>query len=407
MKPIAQSHNLQQTHYELRGKISAMAADLERHNHSILKLHLGNPGLFGLSTPPELLEAIQKNLSRSQGYCDSKGLLSSREAICEHLINQGAHNVHTERTYIGNGVSELINIALGALLNPGDEVLLPQPVYPLWSAVTTLNGGVIRYYSCEEKNDWLPNINHIEQQINSKTKAIVIINPNNPTGSVYPEHNIRAISQLAEKNQLILFSDEIYADIIYPPHTFKSVASITKDTLAITFGGLSKNYLLAGFRCAWMTASGTTKHANDYLNGIEKLLAMRLCANVPVQHAIPVALSNEHFDCLKQYPNMLRKRNRVIDALNSIEGISCLTPAGAFYAYPRFTLNQLPWENDHQWILEFLTHHHILLAPGSTFAQPDHRHFRLVLLPSEEQLLYACDELKKFIGTHVLCAQAI
>ena len=402
MKPVVQSNNLKQTHYELRGKISSMAAQLEQQQHNILKLHLGNPGLFGLSSPPELLKSIQTHLPSSQGYCDSKGLISAREAICDHIIKLGGYGVHPERTYIGNGVSELINLALCALLNPGDEVLLPQPVYPLWSAVTSLHGGVIRYYSCDEDNHWLPNCEHMEQQINAKTKAIVVINPNNPTGSVYPEHHLQAISRLAEKHQLIIFSDEIYGNIIYPPHTFKSMASITKNTLLITFGGLSKNYLLAGFRCAWMTASGTTEHSDDYLNGIEKLLAMRLCANVPVQHAIPVALSDRRFNCLQQYPDMLTKRNRVIERLNSITGISCQEPAGAFYAYPKFTFDQLPWENDHHWILDFLTQHHILLAPGSTFAQPDHKHFRLVLLPDETLLLDACDQLETFISRNIL-----
>jgi alanine-synthesizing transaminase len=405
MPSLKQSNNLNHTHYELRGKISAMAAQMEAQNKKILKLHLGNPGLFGMDCPPELLNAISKNLPHSQGYCDSKGLLSAREAIHHKLISQQVINSHPDKIFIGNGVSELINISLAALLNPEDEVLLPRPVYPLWSAATTLNGAKVRYYDCCEDNAWLPNIDTIKQQISPKTKAIVIINPNNPTGSVYPEKTIMDIVKIAEAHQITLFSDEIYADIVYQETPFKTAASLTKNTLMITFGGLSKNYLLAGFRCAWMSISGQVSHAKDYINGIEKLLAMRLCANVPVQHAIPLALSDNRFNMLQQHPDMLEKRNQVIKRINQIDGLSCDLPAGAFYAFPKFTLPHLPWENDNEWVLQFLQEHHILLAPGSTFAQPDQRHFRLVLLPKLEELLEACDKLEFF--TQTISNQAI
>jgi alanine-synthesizing transaminase len=397
MSKIEQSLNLQHTHYELRGKISAMANAMESQKKKILKLHLGNPGLFGLDCPEELLAVVRDNLHASQGYCDSKGLISAREAIHAKHSECGSINSHPERIYIGNGVSELINIALSALLNPGDEILLPQPVYPLWSAATTLNGGKVKYYTCDENNSWQPDTTDIENKITAKTKAIVIINPNNPTGSVYPTSCLRAIAKIAEKHQLVLFSDEIYADIIYPPYTFEPTASVTESTLMITFGGLSKNYLLAGFRCAWMSVSGRIDHAKDYIVGIEKLLAMRLCSNVPAQHAIPLALSSPRFNMLQQHPEMITKRNQVVERLNQIEGLSCQLPAGAFYVFPTFTKKELAWEKDDTWVLNFLEKYNILLAPGSTFAQPDQRHFRLVLLPSLKDLLLTCDKLEQFI----------
>ena len=397
MQAINQSKLLQQTHYELRGKISSMANQLIQQKHSILKLHLGNPAIFNLDAPTELLEAVSSNLKLSQGYCDSKGLINAREAIVQYNLKQNIQDCHPDRTYIGSGASELINFSLAALLNPGDEVLLPQPVYPLWSAVTTWHGGVIRFYQCDENNDWQPNIQYLKKQITANTKAIVVINPNNPTGSVYPKKTLQAIAEIAQQHQLVIFSDEIYANIVQPDTSFTPMANITQDALVITFSGLSKNYLLAGFRCAWMTATGATKHADDYLNGIEKCLTMRLCANVPVQHAIPIALSDSRFSLTRQYPGMTEKHTKVIQRLNAIEGLHCNMLSGAFYAYPKWDKSLVNWEHDEDWVLDFLQQHHILIAPGSTFCQPDQQHFRLVLLAELNQLLNTCDRLEEFI----------
>ena len=387
---------LEHTSYELRGKISAAADQLELAGEQILKLHLGNPGLFGLSAPQAVLDGVAHNLDKSQSYCHSKGLPLAREAILTHWQQHDLPQTDVDNIFIGNGVSELIHVVLQALLNPGDEVLLPQPDYPLWSAATNLHGGVSVYYQCDEQNQWQPDVEHMASQINERTKAIVLINPNNPTGAVYTKEILQAIAELARKHQLLVFSDEIYSDIVYEPDDFTYFSSIADDLLTITFHGLSKNYLLAGYRCAWMVVSGDRSGAGEYLQGIHKLLTMRLCPNVPAQYAIPVALSDPEYSLLKQYPNMYAKRELIIKQLNSIEGLSCIKPAGSFYAYPAWDEAVVSWQHDEDWVLQFLQQYRILLAPGTTFGQPDQRHFRLVFLPKEEELLQLCASLRDF-----------
>ena len=395
-KHISQSQHVSNAHYELRGRLTQAANALQAKDKHLLKLHLGNPGLFNLTAAEELIKAITDNLTSSQAYCDSKGLMSARLAIQQHARDNNLAEIKLDHIMIGNGVSELINFSLQALLNPGDEVLLPQPVYPLWSAATTLHGGQVYNYRCN-KDNWLPDIDHLASQISSKTKALVVINPNNPTGSVYPREILEAIAALAAQHNLVLFADEIYSEILYDDTPFHYCASLDHDALIISFHGLSKNYLLAGYRCAWLTASGATDRARGYLDGIAKLMSMRLCANVPAQHAIATALQNPQYGFLQRYPEMVTKRNRVIAALNNIEGLSCHRPQGAFYAYPQWDAGTEVWDKDEDWVLDFLTQEQVLLAPGSTFAQPDQRHFRLVLLPDEADCLLACEKLQHFM----------
>lgn len=397
MNSIKQSKYLKNTHYELRGKISAMATQLEQNGELITKLHLGNPGLFNLNAPDALIDIVQANLHQSQPYCHSKGLLSAREAILNHWQQQQGPKVHIDNILMGNGVSELINVVLSALLNPGDEILLPCPTYPLWSAATTLYGGVCQYYQCDANDHWQPDITHMESLITEKTKAIVVINPNNPTGSLYSKGHLKAIASLASKHQLILFADEIYSEIVYEPNEFVATAPLSEDTLTITFRGLSKNYLLAGYRCAWMVISGNTNSAQDYILGINKLLEMRLCAGVPAQYAVPLALSDKAFSLLEHFPEMKTRRTQVVERINQIDGLSCHLPQGAFYIYPRWEPDACYWETDDQWVFDFLQAKKILLAPGSTFAQPDPYHFRIAMLPETEELLKACEDLEQFM----------
>ena len=397
MTDIPQSYHLQNTHYELRGKVSAMALKLEAQGHQLLKLHLGNPGLFNLDAPAALIDCVSSHLQASQAYCHSKGLPQAREAILQHWQRNNGPGVHLDNILMGNGVSELINVVLQALVNPGDEILLPRPTYPLWSAATTLCGGVCRYYDCFAENEWQPDIDHLESLVTPRTRAIVVINPNNPTGSLYSTECLQAIARIAATHQLVLFSDEIYSDIVYEPHQFEAMAPHSQDTFTVTFRGLSKNYLLAGYRCAWMVVSGTITQGQDYLNGINKLLEMRLCPNVPAQYAVPMALSDPAFTLLQHHPEMVNKRNQVVDRLNQIEGLHCHRPAGAFYAYPSWEPAVCCWDHDEQWVFEFLQQHRILLAPGSTFAQNDPYHFRIAMLPDTQALLDACDCLEEFI----------
>jgi alanine-synthesizing transaminase len=392
-----QSPHLDNVQYELRGEISAVAEQLVTQGHDILQLQLGNPGLFGLRAPQALMDTVVKNLGASQAYCHYKGLLSAREAIEQHWREQQLAETTLDHIFIGNGVSELVHITLQALLSPGDEVLMPQPVYPLWPATTELYGGVVKYYPCDKQNNWLPDIEAMEQQITPDSKAIVIINPNNPTGVVYPRELLEQIASLARKHHLMIFSDEIYSDIVYEPYQFHPMASVSDDVVTITFQGLSKNYLLAGFRCAWAVVSGDVGCASSYLAGVNKLLSMRLCANVPAQHAISEALSNSKHSFLHLYPEMQQKRDLLIDTLNDIDGLSCMSPQGAFYAYPYWDSSVANWETDTAWVLSFLREHHILLAPGSTFCQSDSLHFRLAFLCDWDRLEYTCVKLKQLI----------
>ena len=396
LKPVLCSQHLQQAEYELRGRLATEANRLIQAGHDIRTLHLGNPGLFGLHAPAPIVQAVADNLVKSQAYCHSYGLPEAREAILSQWNEKVGVATDRDSIFIGNGVSELIHVALGALINPGDEVLVPQPNYPLWTAVLNLQGGKAASYQCDEANEWQPDIAHMASMITEKTKAIVVINPNNPTGAVYSKEVLEQIVALAKQHQLILFADEIYSDIVYPPDTFNHLASISgDDVFTISFTGLSKNYTLAGYRCAWMVLSGEREHARDYIAGIEKLMTMRLCANVPSQYAIKEALSKPEYTLLNHYPDLLARRDQLMQALNAIDGLSCVTPKGAFYAFPRWDSEVAIWDHDEQWALQLLQQYHVLISPGSTFEQPDPYHFRLVFLPAWEELADTCVKLQQ------------
>lgn len=402
MQTIVQSRNLANAHYELRGRVAQMASEMQRQGETILPMHLGNPGLFGLEAHPDLCQAIVENLIPAQAYCDSLGLPQARSAIAEDWQKKGGRSVSIDRIFVGNGVSELINAALLALLNPGDEILLPQPVYPLWSAVTELCGGVVKFYRCSESEGWLPDVDHMTRLVTQKTKAIVLINPNNPTGAVYPSGLLQDVGRLAAEHQLVLFADEIYSDILFDDAQFTHAGHVVEEPLVISFDGLSKNYLMAGYRCAWMVCSGNVAVARDYINGIKKILSMRLCANVPSQYAIELALSSDDYRFLSRVPDLQRRRDHTVAALNKIEGCSCHTPQGAFYLFPRWDESSCYWHADTDWIMSFLKQNCILLAPGSTFSQPDQLHFRMVLLPDFDTLQETVRRLNDFMQSKAL-----
>ncbi len=393
---IIQANNISHSHYELRGQLNVIADQMAQRHIDIFKLNLGSPGLFGLQAATPLVNTVAQKLASSEAYCNSLGLFSAREAILNHWQLQQLPNTSVDQIFMGNGVSELIMIVLQALLNPGDEVLLPRPVYPLWSAATYACGGCVRFYDCLEENNWLPDSEQIAALINARTKAIVVINPNNPTGAVYPPSVLQAIGDLANKHQLVVFADEIYSTIVYEQQPFHHLAPYCQDTLTISFDGLSKNYLLAGYRCAWMICSGNVAMATDYIAGIKKLMGMRLCANVPAQHAVAPALAHPDYTFLARYPEFESKRNTVVNALNNIPGLSCDKPGGAFYLYPSWDESYCHWERDEDWLLAFLERYHILFAAGSSFWQDDQRHFRIVLLPELPILQEVVAKLAEF-----------
>lgn len=398
MNEIMQSQHLVDTHYELRGAIAKMADQMLSQGESVMPLHLGNPGLFGLHAHDDLCSAVKNNLVSAQSYCHSLGLPSAREAILSAWRNKGCPDTSLGHVFIGNGVSELINASLIALLNPGDEILLPQPVYPLWSAAASLCGAIVKFYRCDEQSGWMPDVDHMKSLVTRKTKALVLINPNNPTGAVYPPNLLREVGEIASLHGLVLFADEIYSDIIFDETSFSHAACFSQDTLVISFDGLSKNYLLAGFRCAWMICTGRLELAKDYIEGIKKILSMRLCANVPPQYAIPLALSDKKYGFMSLVPDIQKRRDVVVRALNDIDGCHCLAPKGAFYVFPRWDNKDEQDGRDTDWVLHFLQQHKILLAPGSTFSQPDPFHFRMVLLPELDELTDVVASIAHFMS---------
>jgi len=402
MRTLKKSHKLDSVCYDIRGPVHREARRLEEEGHKILKLNIGNPAPFGFDAPEEIVQDMIHNVPESQGYSDSRGLYSGRKAVMQYCQKKGIANVDIDDVYLGNGVSELIVMSMQALINNGDEVLIPAPDYPLWTAAVSLSGGNPVHYLCDEASDWYPDIDDIKSKINENTRGIVIINPNNPTGAVYPKEILLSIIELAREHELIIFSDEIYDKIIYDEAKHISTASLVDDIFCITYNGLSKAYRVAGFRAGWMVISGDKSHATDYIEGIELLASMRLCSNVPGQHAIQTALGGYQSinELIVPGGRMYEQRNLAHDLLTSIPGISCVKPKGAMYLFAKLDQKKFHISDDEKMVLDLLKQEKILIVHGSAFNWPDTDHFRIVFLPHVDQLSKALHAMDKFFSSY-------
>ncbi|GLX63086.1 aminotransferase AlaT [Proteus vulgaris] len=403
MNQIKKSNKLEHVCYDIRGPVLQEAKRLEEEGNKVLKLNIGNPAPFGFEAPDEILVDVIRNLPSSQGYSDSKGLFSARKAIMQHYQARDMRDVTVEDIYIGNGVSELIVQAMQALLNNGDEMLVPAPDYPLWTAAVSLSGGNAVHYMCDEQQGWFPDLDDIRSKITKNTRGIVIINPNNPTGAVYSKEILMEIVEIARQNDLIIFADEIYDKILYDDAEHHSIAAMAPDLLTVTFNGLSKTYRVAGFRQGWMVLNGPKKHAKSYIEGLNMLASMRLCANVPMQHAIQTALGG--YQSISEFilpgGRLYEQRNRAWELINQIPGVSCVKPMGALYMFPKIDLNRYSIKDDQKMILDLLLQEKVLLVQGTAFNWPYPDHFRIVTLPREDDLDMAIQKFGRFIvGYH-------
>lgn len=392
------SNKLANVFYDIRGPVLAQAKRMEDEGHRILKLNIGNPAPFGLNAPDEILQDVIHQLPNAQGYSDSKGVYSARKAVMQYYQQKNVKGIGIDDIYLGNGASELIVMSLQALLNNGDEVLIPSPDYPLWTGAASLAGGTPVHYRCDEQSDWFPDVADIRSKITKNTKAIVIINPNNPTGAVYSKEVLLDILQVARENNLVVFSDEIYDKILFDEAQHISTASLAEDLLVVTFNGLSKAYRLAGFRSGWIAVSGAKHKAKDYLEGLEMLSSMRLCANVPAQYAIQTALGGYQSinDLIRPGGRIYEQRNLAWKMLNDIPGISVVKPMGALYMFVKMDQNKFNIRDDERMVLDLLEQQKILLVHGTAFnwAEPDH--FRVVFLPRVDELESAIGSMAKF-----------
>ncbi|MEE9254367.1 MAG: pyridoxal phosphate-dependent aminotransferase [Pseudomonadales bacterium] len=399
---IGKSHKLDDVCYDIRGPVHDEAQRLEEEGHRVLKLNVGNPAPFGFETPDEILRDVIHNLPHSQGYCDSKGLYSAHKAIMQYCQQLRIPDVDVDDIYIGNGVSELIVLAMQGLLNNGDEILVPTPDYPLWTAAIALCGGRPVHYLCDEGAEWAPDMADVRSKISPRTRGIVVINPNTPTGAVYSEEVLNALVKIARRHDLIVFSDEIYDKIIYDDARHIPLATLAQDLLVITFNGLSKTYRAAGFRCGWMVVSGAKHRAGDYIEGLDILASMRLCANVPAQHAIQTALGGyQSINDLVSEGGLLREqRDLAWELLNQIPGVSCTKPKGALYLFPRIDAARYHIKDDEQLVLDLLRQEKILVVHGSAFGWPRPDHLRLVFLPHAQELEFAMERIAHFFSTY-------
>lgn len=399
---FSKSNKLANVCYDIRGPVLKHAQRLEDEGQRILKLNIGNPAPFGFEAPEEILQDVIRNLSTAQGYSDSKGLFSARKAIMQYYQKMHVEGVGIEDIYLGNGVSELIVIALQALLNNNDEVLIPAPDYPLWTAATSLAGGKPVHYLCDEQAGWFPDIDDMRSKITANTKAIVLINPNNPTGAVYSREVLLDIVELARQHNLVIMADEIYDKILYDDAQHVCVASLATDVLCLTFNGLSKSYRVAGFRSGWVMVSGPKHNARSYIEGLDILSNMRLCANVPAQHAIQTALGGYQSinDLIKPGGRLLEQRNRAWELLNDIPGVSCVKPMGALYAFPKIDPKICPIHNDEKFVLDLLLSEKLLVVQGTAFNWPWPDHFRVVTLPRVDDLELAMGRIGNFLKTY-------
>ncbi|HZV62651.1 MAG TPA: pyridoxal phosphate-dependent aminotransferase [Methylophilaceae bacterium] len=399
MEPILKSAKLSNVCYDIRGPVLARARQMEDEGHRIIKLNIGNPATFGFEAPEEIVQDVIRNLDHAAGYTDSRGIFSARKAIMHYTQQKKIPGVDIDDIIIGNGVSELIVMAMQALLNNGDEILLPMPDYPLWTAAVTLAGGQPRHYVCDESSDWLPDLADMEAKITPNTRGLVIINPNNPTGALYPAEFLVKIIDIARRHGLIIFADEIYDKVVYDGHVHTSIASLADDVLFVTFNGLSKNYRICGYRAGWIVISGEKRHARDYIEGLNMLACMRLCANAPGQMAIQTALGGYQSieDLVAPTGRLCKQRDLAYKLITEIPGITCTKPAAALYLFPRLDPKVYPIADDQQFILDLLLEEKVLLVQGSGFNwhQPDH--FRVVFLPNTDDLTEAIGRIARYL----------
>jgi alanine-synthesizing transaminase len=399
VKPILKSQKLNDVCYDIRGPVLELAQRMEEEGHKIIKLNIGNVGVFGFDPPEEIQLDMIRNLSNASAYSDSKGIFAARKAIMQYCQEKGIQGVALDDVYTGNGVSELIVISMNALLNDGDEVLVPSPDYPLWTAAVSLSGGTPVHYLCDEEKDWAPDLADLRKKITPRTKAIVMINPNNPTGAIYSKEVLLELTQIARENGLILFADEIYDKMLYDAEKHISLASLSTDVVVITFNGLSKNYRSCGYRAGWMVVSGDKEMVRDYIEGLNMLASMRLCANVPGQYAIQTALGGYQSinDLVREGGRLARQRDLAWKLITDIPGVTCVKPKSALYLFPKLDSEIYPIENDQQFIADLLREEKVLLVQGSGFnwGKPDH--FRVVFLPHEDVLKEAIGRLARFL----------
>ena len=402
MNKVLQSGKLHNVNYEIRGPVLDYANQLEAEGHQVLKLNIGNPGAFGFNAPDEIMRDVIHNLRSAQGYSHSKGLFAARKAVVQRYQIQRVVDIDIDDVIMGNGVSELIVMAMQGLLNPSDEILIPAPDYPLWTAAVAISGGNPIHYKCDERRDWQPCLADIESKITPRTRGIVIINPNNPTGAVYSKQILCKLVDLAEKHSLIIFADEIYDRILYDDNIHYPLSVLTKNTLCLTFNGLSKAYRLAGFRSGWMLISGARDNASSYLEGLEMLASMRLCANVPAMLAVQTALGGRQSinDLTLPGGRLLAQRDLCFDLLTAIPGLTCIKPKSALYLFFKLDPSIYPIENDEKFVLALLKQQHLLIVQGSAFNCIDTQHFRIVFLPDRDLLVDAITRLSSFLLTY-------
>ncbi|HZU73781.1 MAG TPA: pyridoxal phosphate-dependent aminotransferase [Acidimicrobiales bacterium] len=398
---IGRSNRLAGVAYDVRGPIQEEASRLEAQGRRVIPLNIGNPAHFGFEAPPELIAEVARRLPEAEGYGDAKGIEPARRAIAAHYRGRGVAGTDADHVYVGNGVSELVGLALLALLNEGDEVLVPAPDYPLWTATVRICGAKAVHYLCDEQADWWPDLSDLATKVTSRTRAVVVINPNNPTGAVYPAEVLTAIAELARQHDLVVLADEIYERLLYDGAEHVPMASVAPDRLCLSFGGLSKAYRLAGFRCGWLVVSGPTGHARGFLSGLDVLADLRLCANLPAQYAVEAALEGYQSidDLVRPGGRLLEQRNLAWAMLNQIDGVSCVKPAGAMYVFPRLHPSVHPVEDDRGLVLELLRATGVFVVPGSGFNWPRPDHLRIVTLAQVELLEEAIAALSDFLGS--------
>jgi alanine-synthesizing transaminase len=402
MQQFKKSTKLANVCYDIRGPVLQRARQMEDEGQRIIKLNIGNPAAFGFEVPEEIQLDVIRNMGEAGGYTDSKGLFAPRKAIMHYTQSKHIPNVTVDDIIIGNGVSELIVMAMQALLNNGDEVLVPMPDYPLWTAAATLAGGTAVHYLCDEATGWLPDLADIEGKISKNTRAIVVINPNNPTGALYPKETLIGIVNIARKHGLIIYADEIYDKVLYDQEQHVSLASLAEDVLFVTFNGLSKNYRTCGYRAGWMVISGDKSHAADYIEGLNMLASMRLCANVPGQLAIQTALGGYQSidDLVAPTGRLCKQRDLAYDMITAIPGVTCVKPKAAMYLFPKLDPKMYPIKDDQQFILELLLEEKVLLVQGTGFNWKTPDHFRVVFLPNVDDLTEAMKRIARFLKNY-------
>ena len=399
MKPIQKSAKLANVCYDIRGPIMDAAKQMEEDGHKIIKLNIGNLAVFGFDAPEEIQQDMIRNLPTSAGYSDSKGIFAARKAVMHETQKQGIKGVTLEDIYLGNGASELIVMATNALLDTGDELLLPSPDYPLWTAAASLSGGTPVHYLCDEANGWMPDLNDIRAKVTPRTKGIVVINPNNPTGALYSDELLKGIVAIAREHGLVIFADEVYDKVLYDGARHTALGSLSEDVLTLTFNSLSKSYRSCGYRAGWLVVSGDKKPARDYIEGLNMLSNMRLCANVPGQWAIQTALGGHQSinELVCEGGRLRKQRDLAHQLITQIPGVSCVKPQAALYMFPRLDPKVYPIEDDQQFFLELLQETRVMLVQGTGFNWNAPDHFRIVFLPHEADLREAIGRVAKFL----------